>query len=52
MEKTDRLEVRIEPALGSALDEWRRGQKDIPTRSEAVRRIVAAVIAKRGEKAK
>ena len=28
-------------ALMAALDEWRRQEKDIPTRSEAARRLIA-----------
>jgi hypothetical protein len=35
-----RLEMRSSPSLLKAVDEWRRRQEDIPTRSEAFRRLV------------
>jgi hypothetical protein len=36
-----RLNLLLSPGLLAALDEWRRQEKDIPTRSEAVRRLIA-----------
>lgn len=39
--KTERLEMRLTPAMLSELDEWRRVQSDLPSRSEAFRRLVA-----------
>lgn len=38
--KTFRMELRLSPDMVERLDEWRRHQPDIPTRSEAVRRLV------------
>jgi hypothetical protein len=32
--------LRIHPAALAALDEWRREQPDLPTRPEAVRRLL------------
>lgn len=32
--------VRIQPGMLDALDEWRRKQKDLPTRAEAIRRFI------------
>jgi hypothetical protein len=32
--------VRVQPALLSAIDDWRRQQADLPSRPEAIRRIV------------
>jgi hypothetical protein len=32
--------VRIQPELGKQLDDWRRNQEDVPTRPEAIRRLV------------
>lgn len=37
-----RLHVKIPPRLLRSLDAWRRGQRDLPTRSEAIRRLVSA----------
>ena len=38
--KTVRIDLRMEPNWIEKLDAWRRKQPDIPTRTEAVRRIV------------
>lgn len=32
--------VRLTPEQLAALDEWRRDQNDIPTRPEAIRRLI------------
>ena len=32
--------TRFQPALLAAIDEWRKQQPDLPTRPEAVRRLV------------
>jgi hypothetical protein len=40
-EHTERLNLYLPPALLAALDEWRRQERDIPTRSEAARRLLA-----------
>jgi hypothetical protein len=36
--KTERLNLAAEPEFIRKLDEWRRKQPDIPSRSEALRR--------------
>jgi hypothetical protein len=43
--------VRLQPDQMAALDNWRRGQEDLPSRAEAIRRILAeAEAAKKGKK--
>jgi len=37
---SEAVNVRIERSMLDALDEWRRAQSDIPTRPEAIRRLV------------
>jgi hypothetical protein len=32
--------VRLSPALGAEVDKWASSQADVPTRSEAIRRLV------------
>lgn len=32
--------VRLQPELAAPLDEWRRQQQDLPSRAEAIRRLV------------
>lgn len=34
----------ISPTEVAAIDEWRRKQKDLPSRSEAIRRLVALAL--------
>ena len=36
--------LRLRPLLLNALDDFRRQQRDLPTRPEAVRRIVAQIL--------
>ena len=36
----ERLNVPVRPELLEALDEWRRQQRDLPNRAEAVRRLL------------
>ncbi|MEC4591609.1 hypothetical protein VPG91_11475 [Nitrospirillum amazonense] len=36
---TERFEMRLSPAMAERLDDWRRGQKDLPSRAEAIRRL-------------
>lgn len=38
--KTERFELRLSSELLARIDEWRRNQPDLPTRSEAIRRLV------------
>jgi len=39
-EKTQRFEMRIPPEFFKAIDSWRRKQEDLPSRAEAIRRLV------------
>jgi hypothetical protein len=32
--------VRLQPELATPLDDWRRKQPDLPSRAEAIRRLV------------
>lgn len=32
--------VRLQPELAAPLDDWRRQQQDLPSRAEAIRRLV------------
>ncbi len=48
---TDRFEMRAPSAWLKAVDEWRRNQPDIPSRAEAIRRLVDAQL-KRRERSK
>jgi hypothetical protein len=43
LEVPTRLHVRVSKAFLQQLDDWRRQQEDLPSRTEAVRRIVALV---------
>lgn len=38
--KNERFELRLSGDLLTRIDEWRRKQPDLPTRSEAIRRLV------------
>lgn len=38
--KTERLEMRVRPEWLAKIDEWRRVQPSIPSRSDAVRALV------------
>ncbi len=35
------MNVRVSEAMLERIDDWRRAQKDLPDRSEAVRRMIA-----------
>jgi hypothetical protein len=48
--KEHRLQMLIEPSLISRIDRWRAKQPGLPSRSEAVRRLVeAGLIASEGD---
>lgn len=36
--------IRLSVDMRAALDDWRRGQPDLPSRSEAIRRLVEAAL--------
>jgi metal-responsive CopG/Arc/MetJ family transcriptional regulator len=42
---TKAVQVRLREGLFSALEEWRREQKSIPSRSEAIRTLVQRSLA-------
>lgn len=46
------VQLRLPDELATGIDEWRRVQPDIPTRSEAVRRLIASALTKGGGGAK
>jgi hypothetical protein len=39
--------TRLQPELLSRLDDWRRDQPDLPTRPEAIRRIIEEAVRRR-----
>ena len=43
---TEAMTLRVQRTLLAKLDDWRRIQPDIPTRPEAMRRIVEKVLSK------
>lgn len=45
---TERFEMRLDSTVLDKLDSWRAKQSDLPSRSEAVRRLVEAGLAVRG----
>ena len=46
--KTTRLQMVVEPSLIELIDRFRRDQIDIPSRSEAIRRLLIAQLSSRG----
>lgn len=38
--KTERFEMRLELEMIERIDNWRRQQSDLPTRAEAIRRLI------------
>jgi hypothetical protein len=41
--------VRIQPEMAKQLDDWRRNQEDVPTRPEAIRRLVELGLKAKGK---
>ena len=41
---TRTFQMRVEDDFLKAIDDWRRGQEDLPSRSEAIRRLVAIAL--------
>jgi hypothetical protein len=39
-EQTERMQMRVSKAFLKIVDDWRRKQPDLPSRSEAIRRLV------------
>jgi len=52
MSKDTILHMRIETNLKEALDDLRKREKDLPSRSEMVRRLITRAGAKRGSEAR
>jgi hypothetical protein len=42
--KSERFEMRLHPEMISRVDDWRRKQKDLPSRAEAIRRLLDAAL--------
>ncbi len=40
--KSERFEMRLDPIILGRLDDWRRARVDVPSRAEAIRRLVDA----------
>jgi hypothetical protein len=51
-EQSERFQMRVAPSFFRAIDEWRRKQPDLPSRAEAIRRLVELGLASKGGKAK
>lgn len=47
--KTERFELRLDPATLDRLDAWRSRQGDLPSRSEAARRLMESGLEQHGE---
>lgn len=45
MAKYPQLNIRVDDKILEAIDDWRRTQKDIPSRPEAARRLFAVGLA-------
>jgi len=39
-QKPIRFEIRLQPKLSTQIDDWRRQQRDLPSRAEAARRLI------------
>ena len=39
-EQSERFQMRVAPSFLRAIDAWRRKQHDLPSRAEAIRRLV------------
>lgn len=39
-EQSERFQMRVSPAFLRLVDDWRRKQPDLPSRAEAIRRLV------------
>ena len=48
--KTERIELRASGEFMQAIDEWRRRQPDLPSRSSAIRQLVEKALESEGGK--
>jgi hypothetical protein len=46
-EKNERFEMRVPTSFLRAIDAWRRKQSDLPSRAEAIRRLVEQALSKK-----
>jgi hypothetical protein len=46
-EKNERFEMRVPASFLKAVDSWRRKQDDLPSRAEAIRRLVEQALSKK-----
>ncbi|QGM94386.1 hypothetical protein F7D13_10290 [Methylocystis rosea] len=46
MSKSERFELRLDPETLTKIDEWRKEQSDLPSRSEAVRTLIEISLGK------
>jgi hypothetical protein len=44
-EKTERVEMRLDTSFLKTVDNWRRKQRDLPSRAEAIRRLAERSLA-------
>lgn len=49
-EQSERLQMRVSPQFLKSIDAWRRKQDDLPSRSEAIRRLVEQALKGKGLK--
>jgi metal-responsive CopG/Arc/MetJ family transcriptional regulator len=50
--KTERFEMRLETTMIERVDAWRRKQEDLPSRAEAVRRLIELGLSAKKTRAK
>jgi metal-responsive CopG/Arc/MetJ family transcriptional regulator len=48
-EKTERFEMRVPASFLKTIDDWRRKQAELPSRAEAIRRLVELGLKAKGK---
>jgi len=48
-EKNERFEMRVPASFLKLVDDWRRKQEDLPSRAEAIRRLVEQALKGKGK---
>jgi hypothetical protein len=48
-EQTERFQMRVSPSFLKMIDDWRRKQPDLPSRAEAIRRLVEQALGRRAK---
>jgi hypothetical protein len=48
-EQTERFQMRVSPSFLKMIDDWRRKQPDLPSRAEAIRRLVEQALGRRSK---